>query len=449
MSEDSSDLDSRKLALDERRLAFEIQQYKDGEDGRAAELEKLRLDIRLGSRPFYGNPNYLGPLATICVALLGGFFAFGTNLLNLNVASLQKEKARLAQENGELVQQKEQLTGEITKAKSDIIKLNSQETEFAKRLPLQRADGLLRVMVMVNALSGPIAPTDPSYEELLRTIKDTDAPSSVESLIQNWHDDVQTSPLLKPALSTVMYKATRESLWKRRIQDEVLAQIDVLFRQHAFNDRSVRDVEVYMAWLRDASIFSPAERAAYLKRVYTQEQKARMKPDFDSDRADSLEGYMSSWDADALALYRDPWIDKWFNKGWGDDATYEISPEGAAIQIITSIAKQTAEKDPQSMFLPNALRSNCPFPADVPICRDAQTLTPNTWLHVPTSRVTEYVHWEQQNQRLVELFYPVTGPGHDQIYYEKSDFVKLQSIPNDVFRDIVLKRWVTNDRIPF
>jgi hypothetical protein len=82
----SDEIDIRKVALDERRLDFEIRKYEDDKASRelafqkaTADLDKVkeditkvREDIRLAKRPFYGNPAYLTPLATICVAILGG-----------------------------------------------------------------------------------------------------------------------------------------------------------------------------------------------------------------------------------------------------------------------------------------------------------------------------------------------------------------------------------------
>ena len=91
----SDEIDALKVALDERRLEFEIRKYEDDKEAREISLEKAREDLRSGKRPFYGNPAYLGPLATICVALLGGFFAFGTNLLNSDVLKLKADRDAL------------------------------------------------------------------------------------------------------------------------------------------------------------------------------------------------------------------------------------------------------------------------------------------------------------------------------------------------------------------
>jgi hypothetical protein len=92
------DLDSRKLALDERRLEFEVSKYEQERGRRELDLEKAREELNALKRPFYKNPAYLGPLATICVAVLGGFFAFGTNLLNRNVVSLGDQKKHLEEQ---------------------------------------------------------------------------------------------------------------------------------------------------------------------------------------------------------------------------------------------------------------------------------------------------------------------------------------------------------------
>jgi hypothetical protein len=95
----SDEIDTRKVALDERRLDFEIRKYEDDKGLRALSLEKakedlnkVKEDIKAAQRPFYLNPSYLTPLATICVALLGGFFAFGTNWLNSDVLKLKADR---------------------------------------------------------------------------------------------------------------------------------------------------------------------------------------------------------------------------------------------------------------------------------------------------------------------------------------------------------------------
>jgi hypothetical protein len=203
-----------------------------------------------------------------------------------------------------------------------------------------------------------------------------------------------------------------------------------------------------MQWLGDPTIFSPSERAGVLKATYDQAQILKKNHDFsDQDALEaSLDAVFLNWDTEALVLFREPWMDAWEN--YTDvDAQISLSPQGYSVGLMAAIAGSSQPQDVTIIYVPEALKKECVFPVGTPICAEIAAWNPkkHQYLTVPASRRPDYVKWVESNAKLVSLFWPRGIP------YATPDphgVSKLRSLPNDIFREVVLRRWVTNNRIP-
>jgi hypothetical protein len=139
MSDGSEDVEIQKLRLERDRLAFETRKFDEDRPRREQELAKLSEEIRELRRPWYQRPSYLGPLATICVALVGGMIAFGTDVFKSNVIALRSERNHLAQSVRGLTSEKSKLSAENSALRQDAGLLKKDVENLNSRISLLAA----------------------------------------------------------------------------------------------------------------------------------------------------------------------------------------------------------------------------------------------------------------------------------------------------------------------
>ena len=167
-------LEAQKLQLERDKLAFEIRKFDADEVKRQNEAAKLAEKVRELRRPWYQKPAYIGPLATITVAVVGGFIAFGTDVFKSNVIALRGErdqlskavndlgsaKARLAGQNaslsgendrlrvagGDLQKAVAELTGDATKLRNANLQLQTEKQRLSQEVAVAELRTHLKII---------------------------------------------------------------------------------------------------------------------------------------------------------------------------------------------------------------------------------------------------------------------------------------------------------------
>src|ERR1700722_5546472 len=116
---DGDGLEIQKLQLEREKLAFEVRKFDEDQAKRELESTKLKEEVRELRRPWYQRPSYLGPIATITVAIIGGLIAFGTDVFKSNVVALRSERDQLSQNVKDLGSAKTKLSAENSKLSAD------------------------------------------------------------------------------------------------------------------------------------------------------------------------------------------------------------------------------------------------------------------------------------------------------------------------------------------
>ena len=459
-----SDLELRKMVLDERRLDFEIRQYEDAKTSRDQELVKLEEEIKELKRPFYTKAAYLTPAATIAVALIGGFIVFGTNLLKSNISSLLSQRKQLSGQvksltehaaaieraNGDLRGNLSQLSDRIAKSQNEIQDLQDQKRELAAQLPLDRVEELLSVLKRKTSRES-LETNDPSYQDIYSSAIAAGPASAQVKLILQKHNDADCPQTLKAGLSFILLNVTHDPQWKKRLQQESLDGYRIQVSTHPF--LAIYNVGLFLAFLGDHDIFSAEDRTANLKELYN----ASGTPTQNRELIYTI----ATWDEDATIAFREPWLDYLvdaYKHNRNDLDIYSIgspslagfSPQAYAVTLIDRIAHDSSTQplriEERGFFL---APQKCDYPPDLPLCADfvpgydwsdrsssSISLTSSMYsgFLVPVEKKSAYQKWESEHDRLVRL-------------WVNPDIDELRSLPDDLFRTIFRRDWIKEDQL--
>jgi hypothetical protein len=443
------DIETRKLALEERRLDFEIRQYDDGNGLRKKQLSKLDQEIADLKRPFYRNPAYLTPVATILVALISGFIAFGTDLLKSNIASLVRERSNLQNQvqflkndQSRLDQTNRALSDQVGGLQGQIGSLQKEKDAIAAQLPFDKVQALLSVLKETS--SDSLNLSDASFEDIGKLALAAGPNSSIVSFLASEYNSPACPKQLKIGLALILYKTTKNLAWKSSIRQ---ASLDGVFDEirHFQANQNPRFDFFYMQVLRDPNVFNLEDRREILSQMYGSIKNA----DINNSKV-SLEIYwLATWDEEATVEYREPWLD-YFSFAAKDSPSSDhistlarVSRQAYAIRVIDVVTHSTLTS-PITIVAPD--KHSCMYPADIPLCSDyargywdvssvaerEKNKSADPQFIVPFERRQVYADWEQHNDHLTRFWL------HPEA---------LRSLSPNLFRKIYRQEWITDDQI--
>ena len=405
-------LEAQKLQLERDKLAFEIRKFDADEVKRQNEAAKLAEKVRELRRPWYQKPAYIGPLATITVAVVGGFIAFGTDVFKSNVIALRGErdqlskavndlgsaKARLAGQNaslsgendrlrvagGDLQKAVAELTGDATKLRNANLQLQTEKQRLSQEVAVAELRTHLKIIQSFGGAYNHLELGNQSLRSIFAIAEQFGQESAAFSALKSAYDSARSEEV-QTALALALFKASRQPVWKERLRQsstrEVLAAL-------ASEQRRSELSPIFLDLLRDDSTFTLDERVATLREMYA---AAKEEPNATASvlgRADGLTslGLIVDWDEDATIRFRDPWFDylhrlydlrEWEGGGAATAGIVTIgvprllgfAPQAFGILLIRSLkdSPTLVEREIPTGFLSTS-EMECPFPADFPLC---------------------------------------------------------------------------------
>jgi hypothetical protein len=264
MSTTPNNLDEQKLLLERDRLAFEIRKYDDDRPKREKELAKLDEEVRELRKQWYRKAVYLGPVATVIVAIVAGLIAFGTDFLKSDLLELHKSVSGLKSEKDQLSGEKDQLTRDVQELKQNTASLTRQNLELSEGVRLAALKTHLEILRSVPA--GGLA-ASASLGQLFALAERNRGRSATVSALLAAYADTRASIELKCVLSQALFKATGKPEWKSRARGSslqaVVAQLDSPSLVRGLNHQSI-----FLRLLADGTVFTRREKVAFLKTMY-------------------------------------------------------------------------------------------------------------------------------------------------------------------------------------
>jgi hypothetical protein len=172
------DLEFRKLSLEEKKFAFEVQKHSEEKPLKDLEREKTAAELGELKKPWWRKAPYLAPVATISVAIVGGILAFGTDLLKSNVPKLLQQRQQLVDTNAALQKKETELAGQIQNYKVQIQALQRERATLAAKLPFDQFQALLSALERETKLRS-LEMNDPTFKAAYQAAIDAGPRSGV------------------------------------------------------------------------------------------------------------------------------------------------------------------------------------------------------------------------------------------------------------------------------
>ena len=131
---------------------------------------------------------------------------------------------------------------------------------------MERAQAALQILGD-ETTKDPIEPNDLSFQELQSLLANKQNQQAV-ALVETTYNDKNVRANLRPALETIMYKATGSKRWKEVLQNETLIPIKKMLSQDSLDQAGRNNVEANLAWLRDHDVFTQSDRSGVFDLVY-------------------------------------------------------------------------------------------------------------------------------------------------------------------------------------
>src|ERR1035441_6067638 len=100
MPDEQPSLEEQKLALERGKFEFQIRSWEADAIKRKLEAEKAQEEVNELRKPWFKKASYLGPIATITIAVAGGLIAFGTDVFKSKVTDLIQKRDDLTKQKG-------------------------------------------------------------------------------------------------------------------------------------------------------------------------------------------------------------------------------------------------------------------------------------------------------------------------------------------------------------
>jgi hypothetical protein len=353
-AEVSASLEAEKLSFERERLEFERLKFAAEQAKRGKEIEKLDEEILEFRRPLWKKSSSIGALATIGVAVIAGFLAFGTDIFKSNIGSLVTDRSRLqkavaqltVEENAlksntvQLQQQKDSLVKDKQALAASQAKLEVQRDALVARtdsLRLQKKglehDVLLapiqtRISLLQPDTSFTMFLSNPS-EESIRVLADfatahRNDPSIIDFFQKSFNQAQQNST--RAALAFVLYRSTGGSQWKDAIRK---AAVDDLGPWKGLIRTGFDALPYYLQLLDSPDLFSDDEKTDILRALYLKiTEKQPIETDESIPAADRAEFKrlkveiannekalvmdktctIAKWNKHATVAFREPWF---------------------------------------------------------------------------------------------------------------------------------------------
>ena len=134
MPDEQPSLEEQKLALERGKFEFQIRSWEADAIKRKLEAEKAQEEVNELRKPWFKKASYLGPIATITIAVAGGLIAFGTDVFKSKVTDLIQKRDDLTKQKGQLTTQVRDLSLSIKGLTTDRDSLQGAVTELKGQL---------------------------------------------------------------------------------------------------------------------------------------------------------------------------------------------------------------------------------------------------------------------------------------------------------------------------
>ncbi len=449
MSDDSLEIEERKLALDERRLAFEVRQYDDSAASRSLADEKAREELNDLKRPFYKKPAYLTPLATICAVVAGGLITFGTDVfkskisdlhsqltsLKTSVSKQERERSGLEQinrnlsatqaslktDNDQLKKDSVRLEKEnaarekdVSKAEATIASLSEQEKALREQLPLQKAQAILALIdknhppyIQFEQSEEPdkggffpaLSRQSQEYVDIAKLMEDPIYGKRITSFVAEQHATSTYSVLAKPALSQLLYKVTLDSKWKNQLELDDLAALRQQLARGDDGEHLGYMEDWYIFGLLNGSLWNVSERARHASQLYDQIRKTI--PNINNSGG-YYAGRLLYWDNEALAEAPQVWLFclRTAVKEHDLGKIHRMSLQAYAVETMNQISSGTLYGNRIPSFWN---KDTCQLPISVPLCHDSEKAVALIGARITLEQVPAYKAWLTEHPKQAQF----------------------------------------------